>query len=539
MRTMTGATVVLHEGTHGPLLLDPALDSGSSKFPIRYMAAGGARPVISAGMPVPTSAWRPAAPGSSILKANLSAATGVTEFGSLPVHGSDQEGCDQLVYKKTELFHHSAEMVLARYPNVDAQGRWKFLNADVNGGRADGFAFSGCAYASHECNHTEAERVRNWAARPDARVHGYWVRDWADSIQRVVAVNVSNGTAVVTLPSTMHGDFRHHNNRVDSSARFFGLNILSELDSPSEYYIDEDGMAYYWPAVPKERWTEAPVISVADVAVMLDGTSHITLEGLTIAHARTIGVSATNVSEVVIRNSTIWGCGAKGVVIDDAQDSGMVGCHIFSTGCGGAVVSGGNFTTLKPGNNYALNNRIHDMANYKRSYQPGLLWAGVNNSYSWNHISDGPHNCILGGGNQVRGNEADLLSFAVFTHSGGLARGQGPTTCSSSMCWNAVRLSLQVRLACVHRNRTALLHTVLHRTRTVQRCQLNSTNRSDCVFACVRAADSGAFYTCGQQANAFVNRGNIFRHSTFKDIRNTGTGGCQGSSMPVSGLCES
>ena len=197
--------------------------------------------------------------------------------------------------------------------------------------------------------------------------------------------------------------------------------------------------------------------STADVAVMLDGTSYITLEGLTIAHARTIGVSATNVSEVVIRNSTIWGCGAKGVVIDDAQGSGLVGCHIFSTGCGGAIVSGGNFTTLKPGNNYALKNRIHDMANYKRSYQPGLLWAGVNNSYSWNHISDGPHNCILGGGNQVTGNDATSFFFfcSAITNIG-LVRGQGPTTCSSSMCWNAVRLSLQVRFASVHHNYSTL-----------------------------------------------------------------------------------
>ena len=34
---------------------------------------------------------------------------------------------------------------------------------------------------------------------------------------------------------------------------------------------------------------------------------------------------------------------------------------------------------------------------------------------------------------------------------------------------------------------------------------------------------------------AFVNRGNVVRHSTFRHIRNEGKG-CQGNKMPVSGL---
>ena len=34
-------------------------------------------------------------------------------------------------------------------------------------------------------------------------------------------------------------------------------------------------------------------------------------------------------------------------------------------------------------------------------------------------------------------------------------------------------------------------------------------------------SDTGAFYTCGQQATAWVNRGNVLKNSLFKRIRNT------------------
>eukprot|EP01052_Picozoa_sp_SAG31_P026426 SAG31_NODE_2393_length_5793_cov_18.326484_6_plen_465_part_00 len=354
-------------------------------------------------MPVPAGAWSPIGPGSPILIANLTAATGETDFGALPEMGSSEDGCDQLELKKTELFHGDTEMTLARYPNVASDGRWQFLHADPNGGLITGFAYSGCAYGGKNCNRTLVERLGGWSKEQDLRVHGYWVRDWADSIVKVADVAVQNHTAVVTVPSAMQGDFKNGNHKVDGNARFFGLNILSELDTPGEYYIDSRGMIYYWPEFPQEQWSDMPVISASDVAVTLDGVSYVSLEGVKIAHAKTVGVMATNVTNVVVKNCTIWGCGAKGVVIDDAKSSGLVDSHIFATGCGGAVVSGGNFTTLEPGLNFARGNSIHDVSNYKRSYQPGLLWAGVNNTYKWNHISEGPHNCILGGGNQGPG----------------------------------------------------------------------------------------------------------------------------------------
>jgi hypothetical protein len=272
------------------------------------------------------------------------------------------------------------------------------------------------------------------------------------------------------------------------SALFFTTN-----SAPNEYYIENStGIIYYYPSVPLEQWTEDPSVSVGDVGVTLDGTNHITLEGIIIAHAKDTGISAERVSDVLISNCTVFGHGANGVTIDDAFRSGIIDSHVYDVGCIGVTLSGGNHTTLDPGLNFALRNRIHHseftsnrstiaprglwgdsdrllvlaVANFKRTYQPGLHWSGVNNTMSHNYISDGPHNCILGGGNEGPG------ANNLFEYN------------------------------------------------TLDKCSYESS-------------DTGAFYTCGQMANAFVNRGNELRHSLFKNIRNTEGSGVQGITIQV------
>ena len=89
---------------------------------------------------------------------------------------------------------------------------------------------------------------------------------------------------------------------------------------------------------------------------------------------------------------------------------------------------------------------------------------GVSNTYSYNTITDSPHNCFLGGGNEADANSTVAGIDCVFDGN------------------------------------------------TLDRCAYE-------------AADAGAFYTCGQEGAAFVNRGNSIANTIFKNVRNTvGTG---------------
>lgn len=69
---------------------------------------------------------------------------------------------------------------------------------------------------------------------------------------------------------------------------------------------------------------------------------------------------------------------------------------------------------------FAEHNKIHHFSQFKRTYQPGIYWGGVQNVYSWNNVTDGPHNCFLGGGNEQDGvdclfehNILDTCAFEV------------------------------------------------------------------------------------------------------------------------------
>ena len=46
-------------------------------------------------------------------------------------------------------------------------------------------------------------------------------------------------------------------------------------------------------------------------------------------------------------------------------------------------------------------NTVTQFGLYKRTYQPGIHWAGVDNNYTHNTVTNGPHACIAGGGNDA------------------------------------------------------------------------------------------------------------------------------------------
>lgn len=125
---------------------------------------------------------------------------------------------------------------------------------------------------------------------------------------------------------------------------------------------------------------------------------HITLRGLAIRHARGNGVLALNVSNVRMENCTVSGHGQHGVVIVGTH-SGVEHSRIYSVGCSGVRVAGGDAHSLSAGHSFVFRNAIFDMALHKRTYSPGIFFGGIGNNYSFNNVSNSPHNCISGGGN--------------------------------------------------------------------------------------------------------------------------------------------
>ena len=235
----------------------------------------------------------------------------------------------------------------------------------------------------------------------------------------------------------------------------------------SEFYIDEQTQTlYFFPPVPLTQWTEGggPFITQQMSAIDMSGTSYITLRGLGIYHSRGNGLLAYDVTGVRVEDCEISGHGQHGLIMN-GTDSGVHRSSVFSVGCSGVRVAGGVARTLKAGKMFATSNHISNFSLVKRTYVPGIFWQGIGNDYSFNTITNGPHNCILGGGNEN-------WPWGQFLDTNEMGSGS--------------------------------------------QCIFEGNTLDTCAYEC--GSDCGAFYTCGQGGQAWVNRGNILRNATFRNI---------------------
>ena len=378
----------------------------------------------------------------------------LASFGAI-VAGDCIHGCTRMPAPLS--FGLGAPMVLARWPNLDlTTGR----NTYDNAGAACG---EGCLSVKNAGG--AGERVARWATEGTGWIHGYFEWDWADCYRAIVSVNTT------AAPNVTQVTFDPADARPKPNARFYGLNLLSELDAPGEFFLDFSGSGQKLHLIPPLSmrggpggWATGPTLGLNESVIDISGTTGATVKRLQVVDGRGVGIRAVDVSGATIAGCTSSMHGEQGIFMTNAVDSTIADNSVSYTGCAAMRAHGGNATTLAKGSNRVLRNNITRFSLWKRTYQAGIHWAGVANTYSDNVVTEGPHNCFLGGGNEADANTSVAGVDCVFERN------------------------------------------------TLDTCAFE-------------ASDTGAFYVCGQQASAFVNRGNSITGSTFRNIRNVvGTG---------------
>ncbi len=124
-------------------------------------------------------------------------ALGITDFGDLSSRGFGRP----TVPAHCELFFDGKPMTLARWPN---EGQWTQIAGfpeahaqdDGHGGKIgqleDGFFYSG-------------DRPQRWKDTSDVWVHGYWSWDWANSYERVAALDLEQRLIKTAPPYGQYG----------------------------------------------------------------------------------------------------------------------------------------------------------------------------------------------------------------------------------------------------------------------------------------------------------------------------------------------
>ncbi len=352
-------TVYLRGGTYHlqqPLELSDE-DSGTASSPVTYRSYPNETVVLSGGKEI--TGFAPYK--GQIVEANVSS-----------------QGLAGNYFR--HLFFGGKRQPLARYPNLDpanpATGGWAIVS---------GTQISEYTVIPNENKTKLTARpgdIHHWSHPEDGEVLVFPRFNWWNDIIPIASVDPA-GSVITLKTAASHG--------IRPGDRYYIENLLEELDSPGEWYLEKaSNILYFWPpASLAGNAVEAPAIKT--IFRLYPGVSYVTLRGFT--------MEMTERSTVVLDHT--FHCMVAGNVIRHAGDyyhntvevsgsgNGIVGNDIYDVGASAIHLTGGDTRTLASAGNYADNNYIHHTGvDYKQGV--GIFIEGVGNRASHNLIHDTP-----------------------------------------------------------------------------------------------------------------------------------------------------
>ncbi len=435
-----GVTVYLRGGTY---YIDEGMtftkeDSGKEGSVITYTAYPGEDVTISGQIPLEKSWFKPADDAAKNIMLDKKAADkvlmadlkehGITDYGELSTRGYHYFNKGR--YAQAELIVNDENQTLARYPNSGS------ISVPTDTVDADSFGFK----------YTD-ERISKWKDAKDAYIVG------------TISINYENNTYPIEKIDTSKKLLTIKEGRINTyytNGWFFGENLLEELDTEGEYYIDrENGKLYYY--APSDFTSGNYDIGLTNLKTPVfnfNGAEYISVSNITMKGGRGYAVLGTSAGYSIpsfkewmvdIRGADVNGDNFKkgsgssvyiadldkytdaqvfpGHVWDGFVDEGdgvnhidVKNCNIFNFGSGAIIMNGtsvhldsnhirniggtalylrgGDLETLTPSDNEIMNNNIHRVGYLQKAYVPAIAMHGVGIHVAYNDLYDAPH-CIF------------------------------------------------------------------------------------------------------------------------------------------------
>ena len=353
-----------------------ANDSGAPGKPITWRACNGETVRFVGGVALQPSWFTPVTSSSAVwgrlkdeAKGNLYEvdlpAHGITNFGTL----QKRAGWTWNAPSAMELFYNAQPMQLGRYPN-------------------EGFLQAGTVVAPGSFTYSDPA-VERWMTAEDPWFSGLFGTYWYHS-------QVGGTIDPVADTITLDADPQYG---VKPGQPYSAFNLLEEIDSPGEWYLNRNtGMLYFW-APAALAGSEIFVSTVNDDMLHLKNASYITVEGITFEMSRASlvrieGGAHNRLTHCVLRNAGRYGIDISGM------DNGIERSEIYNIGESAVTLTGGDRPTLQPAGNYVRNCDIHDWARCVRSSKVALRVEGVGQIVAHNDIHDAPSGAIWYMGNE-------------------------------------------------------------------------------------------------------------------------------------------
>ena len=313
---------------------------------------------------------------SNVLQLDLKS-IGITNWLKLAARGY---GYSEEVPGHSELFFQEQRMVLARWPN---EGQWTTIagvpnvaanmaapSMAVMGSWDNGFYYSG-------------DRPKQWLTDSNIWMHGYWAETWADSYNQISSLDPTQRLIKTVPPYGAEGFL--------PGQSFYFLNVLEELDSPGEWYLDDaSGMLYFWP--PSSIQTGEAVLSLVPGAIIsLSNATNIVIRNLTLEDTPGYAISMIGGKNNMVNMCSIRFAGNDGIYINGGNQHQVSYCDISDTGQCAVHAIGGDYWTLNPGRHNVENCQIYRTSRWLLTLGGiSLVVNGIGNRVAHNLIYDSP-----------------------------------------------------------------------------------------------------------------------------------------------------
>ncbi len=344
---------------------------------------------------------------------------GITEYGKIMAGGYGIDGATKITLP-IELFFGSEKMTLSRWPNNTNT----MVGAVVDEGNAPGFS----EYEKGEEYYNDGrgfefklvdDRPLSWKDTDDIWMYGAYSREWALSRIKVKEFNHETKT-VRTVHASPFGAV--------TGCNFYFLNVLEELDSPGEYYVDRtNGKLYIYPLGPLEE--NAVTWAYYDGNMMeISGANNVVISGISFEGSKGTAIYANNIKGCSLQGLKLNNIGGHGINATNAFNTTVLSCDLKNISGNGIFVAGDSYV-LSSNGNYIQNNY---MTNIGKDYDgQGIHMNGTGNVASHNsvHVLDSSALRFTGCENVIEYNEfGDVMKRvddggAIYTYIQFLYRG--------------------------------------------------------------------------------------------------------------------
>jgi hypothetical protein len=379
--------------------------TGSKQTPIIWRGVNKDKVIISGGKKIKSSAFKKVNDPAILIRVDKIAAgklyqvslkeLGLTNYGKHQSYGHGQP----VVPAPLELFFNNEPLTLAHYPNSGSIKIGKIIDKG-SVPRIGDTSNRGGIFEYTDTRHTK------WTGQKDIWLQGTFNYGFADDNINIKKIDTLKKQIKLVTPH-LYG----LGNGRDFQA-YIAYNILEELDSPGEWWLDtKTGILYLWPpstlqaAIINVSVLETPLVSVIN-------QTYTTLEGLTIEAGRGMGIYLEGGHHNTIVGCTIRNVGTSGIFMGQGAEankgpmsidnfeghpvSGIIGslqnylykntswnrnagydqqilsCDVYNTGSGGIYLSGGDKRTLTKANNIVENCKVHDFNRRNK-----FIWSGI------------------------------------------------------------------------------------------------------------------------------------------------------------------